>query len=215
MTYPSSEWHKVWEAKAAAGETMRQLSGRSTYSDAAILALVGDARAGLNLQPSDKLLEIGCAAGLMGVHLSKLCGRYAGVDYNEGAVASFKWRHPGLDVTVANALELPFKDGEFDCTLLGSVLLCLDGHEALRAMKEMRRVTRPGGRGMVQNQPIGTAPPATEACVPGCRCFAHTLWLTPGDFVALALDAGWRHAELRTMSTLIPEHTFEADMVLC
>lgn len=214
MTYASAEWHKVWTEKAAAGETVRQLSGRSKYSDAAIAALVADARAGLNLQHSDRLLEIGCAAGLMAVHLSAMCAQYTGVDYNAGAVAALKARCPHLDVAVANALDLPFEDGEFDCTLLGSVLLCLNQGEALQALREMRRVTRAGGRGMVQNQPIGQRPVPAIGCVPGCRCFAHTLWLTPGELVELALDAGWLHTELRAMSVLIPEHTFEADMVL-
>ncbi len=75
--------------------------------------------------------------------------RVVGADYClpmvEAAAAKFRHRRStGISLAVGDALALPFVDGSFDCVTSGFLLRnVIDLEQALR---EMRRVLRPGGR---------------------------------------------------------------------
>jgi SAM-dependent methyltransferase len=64
-------------------------------------------------------------------------------DPSEPFVNACRARLPGVEVVVAAAEALPFADDTFDATLSQLVLNFM--HEALAGLREMVRVTRPGG----------------------------------------------------------------------
>lgn len=89
-----------------------------------------------------KVLDVGCNSGEFMVLLKekKGCDVY-GVEISEHLVA--KCIEKGLNVSKSDAEELPFEDGAFDVVTCMEVLVHL--HDPAKALKEMRRVLKPGG----------------------------------------------------------------------
>jgi ubiquinone/menaquinone biosynthesis C-methylase UbiE len=67
----------------------------------------------------------------------------AAVEPSEPFVAAVAERYPGVDVRCGVAEQLPFTDSEFDAALAQLVVHFM--REPVNALREMRRVTRPGG----------------------------------------------------------------------
>jgi SAM-dependent methyltransferase len=92
-----------------------------------------------------RALDVGCGPGALTAALAKRLGT-AGVraaDPSEPFVNACRARLPGVEVVVAAAEALPFADDTFDATL--SQLVVNFMHDALAGLREMVRVTRPGG----------------------------------------------------------------------
>jgi ubiquinone/menaquinone biosynthesis C-methylase UbiE len=96
-------------------------------------------------------LDVGCGYGADVIALAerlKPGGHAIGVDVSEAMITEARRRSTGLgpDVSflVADALALPFDDNTFDICRTETVLQHLTDPE--RAVSEMIRVTRPGGR---------------------------------------------------------------------
>jgi 2-polyprenyl-3-methyl-5-hydroxy-6-metoxy-1,4-benzoquinol methylase len=95
----------------------------------------------LDLPPDARLLDAGCGSGRELDDLA-LHGRVAGVDLSETAVEAARARGHD-DVRLAAVERMPFDDASFD------VVTCLDVVEHTpddrATLRELRRVTRPGG----------------------------------------------------------------------
>jgi SAM-dependent methyltransferase len=96
-------------------------------------------------------LDVGCGYGADVVAMAKRMragARAVGVDASETMVAEARRRAAGMGLGVSflfgDALALPFKDDTFDVSRTETVLQHLA--EPARAVAEMVRVTRPGGR---------------------------------------------------------------------
>jgi ubiquinone/menaquinone biosynthesis C-methylase UbiE len=89
------------------------------------------------------VLDVGCGSGqtLMAHELEK-CAQRCGVDPDAQAIEAGRRAFPDLNLQVASAERLPFPDGQFDLTYSRVALLYTNIPAALR---EMRRVTKPGG----------------------------------------------------------------------
>jgi SAM-dependent methyltransferase len=95
--------------------------------------------------PGQSVLDVGCGPGALTAVLSGLVGpgRVSAVDPSETFVEACRTRVPGADVRVAAAEALPFADASFDAVLSQLVINFMTDAEA--GVREMRRVTRPGG----------------------------------------------------------------------
>jgi SAM-dependent methyltransferase len=92
--------------------------------------------------PSPRVLDAGCGTGRNLVELGRL-GAAEGVDSSEDAVTFCRRR--GLDgVRQAELAELPYEDGRFDVVVATDVIEHIE--DDARALAELRRVARPGGR---------------------------------------------------------------------
>ena len=89
-----------------------------------------------------KTLEIGCGTGLILERTHKVAENARGVDISDGMLEVCKKK--GLNVQKASAADLPFEDNSFDLTYSFKVLAHIP--EIERVMKEITRVTKPGGR---------------------------------------------------------------------
>lgn len=87
------------------------------------------------------VLEVGCGTGLVLHRIASFARRAQGVDLSPGMLAHARER--GLDVTEGSATALPFDDASFDVTCSFKVLPHI--REIELALREMARVTRPGG----------------------------------------------------------------------
>jgi ubiquinone/menaquinone biosynthesis C-methylase UbiE len=107
----------------------------------------------------DTVLEVGCGTGVIVRDLVRLVGRggrVAGVDPSRAVLAAARrlCRGTGVSLHHADGARLPFAADGFDVTLAVTVLLHVADPAAV--VREMVRVTRPGGRVAVQDQDFGT-----------------------------------------------------------
>ncbi|MGB2711790.1 MAG: methyltransferase domain-containing protein [Conexibacter sp.] len=95
--------------------------------------------------PAMRVLDVGCGPGALTAVLAERVGAagVCGVDPSEAFVRACRERVPGAEVVVGSAEGLPFANASFDAALSQLVLNFLDDAEA--GVREMARVTRPGG----------------------------------------------------------------------
>lgn len=89
-----------------------------------------------------RVLEVGCGTGLVMHRVAERARHVAGIDISAGMLRQARKR--GLDVAQADATALPFDSDEFDVVYSLKVLAHV--RDIDRALDEMARVTRPGGR---------------------------------------------------------------------
>lgn len=115
------------------------------------------------MRPGWKVLEVGSGSGVVCRDVAALVGdsgQVIGVDPSRVFVREARRlaRPHGLGsrvrFEVGNGLRLRFRDGTFDATLAVTVLLHVPDADQL--LREMIRVTRPGGIVAVQDQDFGT-----------------------------------------------------------
>jgi ubiquinone/menaquinone biosynthesis C-methylase UbiE len=98
-----------------------------------------------------RVLEIGCGLGTDGAQFAKAGADYTGVDLTEAAVDLARKRFELFDLSgkfqTADAENLDFADESFDVVYSHGVLHHTP--ETEKAIKEIHRVLRPGGRAMV------------------------------------------------------------------
>jgi ubiquinone/menaquinone biosynthesis C-methylase UbiE len=111
------------------------------YSPGLALAM----REAAAVRPGQRALDVGCGPGALTAALADVLGaeNVAAVDPSETFVEAARARVPGARVEVGSAEAMPFKDGEFDATLSQLVVNFLTDPE--QGLREMSRVTRPGG----------------------------------------------------------------------
>ncbi len=113
--------------------------GRYSEPLAAWLAGLAGVRRG------QRALDVGCGPGALTAELVSRLGPDAvcAVDPSPPFAAAVRGRCPGVDVRLAGAEQLPFGDGAFDATLAQLVVHFMTSPVA--GLREMARVTRPGG----------------------------------------------------------------------
>src|SRR3954469_23378350 len=91
------------------------------------------------------VIDVGCGPGALTGELVRRLGAdaVAAVDPSESFVEAARDRHPGADVRLASAEDLPFPDDGFDAALAQLVVHFMA--DPVAGIREMGRVTRPGG----------------------------------------------------------------------
>src|SRR3990172_7433455 len=107
----------------------------------------------LGIQPNDRILEVGIGTGL-NLPLYPMNCQLIGIDLSEGMLekAQAKVAELGLDnvtLKVMDASAMDFADNEFDRTLATYVISAVP--DPLGVLREMRRVTKPGGTIVILN----------------------------------------------------------------
>ncbi|GAB2928950.1 demethylmenaquinone methyltransferase [Micromonospora polyrhachis] len=101
-------------------------------------------RAALGLLPGERVLDVGAGTGVSTEELAQ-SGAYAvGADLSQGMLRTGKQTRPAVPLLAGDALRLPFPDETFDAVTISFALRNIPDPEA--ALREMARVTRPGGR---------------------------------------------------------------------
>ena len=122
-----------------AAESYDRFMGRYSTQLAPQLADFGEVGAG------QRVLDVGCGPGALTSELIRRLGGSAvtAVDPSEPFVAAAKARHPTAEVHRASAEHLPFDNGVFDAALAQLVVHFMA--DPVAGLREMARVTRPGG----------------------------------------------------------------------
>ena len=111
------------------------------YGPALAAALIEAA----DVSTGQRALDVGCGPGALSVALFEMLGtdRVTAVDPSKPFVEACARRLPGVDVRAGSAEALPFPDHSFDVTLAQLVVNFM--RDPRTGVREMRRVTRPGG----------------------------------------------------------------------
>ncbi len=127
---------------------------------------------GLLRADATRLIDVGCGPGSITRGLGKYCREVVGVDSSEGVVEVARQTVAGCDnvsVRTGSAYALPFRDGEFDGAFAHQVLQHLS--DPVQALREMRRVVRPGGFVAVRDADYASM--LTYPVLPGIERWRH------------------------------------------
>jgi SAM-dependent methyltransferase len=158
---------------------------------APLLVSIAGVRAG------QAVLDVACGTGIVSRTVTERVGptgRVAGVDLNDGMLAVARRLRPDLEWRQGDVAALPFDDGTFDATLCQMALMFFPDRAA--AVREMARVTRPGGV-------VALAVPAALADQPAYGPFVEMAVRVAGPEAASLLGAYWSCGELDVLRDLI------------
>lgn len=137
------DWVDYYSRRGESASSVRQKSGYShrlaQITDKGLEYLVGKIALLLNLQPTDRLLDVGCGAGLITNQLIRRVNTLVGLDANLSML-----EHASLSIQRVAGLadQLPFQVNFFDKILSHSVFqLFPDLDYAKKAINGMKRVT--------------------------------------------------------------------------
>ena len=145
------------------------------------------------LEAHHKVLDVACGPGIVACAAAKQAGHVTGLDLTPAMIEQARARQArealaNCDWQVGNATALPFADGTFD-----RVITRYSFHHMPapgRALKEMTRVTKPGGRVVVIDATPTAETQAAYDAMETLRDPSHTSALTLDQLRALGHGAG-------------------------
>jgi len=133
------------------------------------------------LHRTERLLDAGCGPGGNGAWLAEH-GAVVGVDLSPDALAFVRARRPTTTPVQASLEALPFTDGAYDAVVGLTVLYTVP--DDARAVRELARVTKPGGAVLLVEPAFEVLGRTHDATVHGRRRYRRA------GIAALATSAG-------------------------
>lgn len=162
-----------------------------------------------------KVIDVGAGTGTLTAELLRRGATVAAADPSEPFVEAYAKRHRNVDVRHAPAEQIPFADGEFDAALAQLVVNFMG--DAVAGVREMARVTKPGGvvaacvwdidGGRAPLSPVWTA--AHKLGFRANRGNDHATGTGPGQLLDVFTQAGLHHVQEEEVSIAIEHATFD------
>ena len=193
-----------------AAEAYDRFMGRYSVQLAPQLAEFGGVSAG------QRVLDVGCGPGALTGELVRRVGGEAvtAVDPSEPFVAAAKARHPTVEVLLASAEHLPFDDAVFDAALAQLVVHFMA--DPVAGLREMARVTRPGGVVAVcvwdhagARSPLAAFWQAARELDPGAQDESELAGARKGHLVELLAEAGLTSVQETTVEAAVAFSSFD------
>ena len=181
------------------------------YSEplATLFADLAGIRAGL------RVLDVGCGPGALTAELARRAGPDAvsAVEPSASFAAATRDRLPGVGIQQSAAERLPFRDCAFDAALAQLVVHFMT--DPVRGLREMGRVTRPGGTvaacvwdHAADRGPLGAFWQAVRELDPAAHDESSLPGVRQGDLARLFGQAGLGQAEVSTLTVRVRQASF-------
>lgn len=174
------------------------------------------AREALDLQPGETVLDLAAGTAVSTVELQRSGAWCVAADFSLGMLRAGADR--AVPKVAADALHLPFRDGAFDAVTISFGLRNVADTD--RALREMARVTRPGGRLVVCEFSRPTWAPFRAAYYTGLQTLLPAVarrvssnaeaysylgesirdWPAQPDLARRLQDAGWERVAWRDLT---------------
>ncbi|WPR64892.1 demethylmenaquinone methyltransferase [Glutamicibacter protophormiae] len=169
-------------------------------------------------KPGERILDLAAGTGTSSVPLAKAGARVTACDMSHGMLAEGRKRYPELEFIYGDGHDLPFEDNTFDAVTISYGLRNISDTE--KALSELRRVTKPGGRIVVAEFSTPTVTPikvAYQQFLPRViPALGYMVSPNPSAYAYLAesiaawpdqeklgrkfVDVGWKNVEYRNLT---------------
>jgi SAM-dependent methyltransferase len=163
-----------------------------------------------------RALDVGCGPGALTAELVHRIGAesVSAVEPSASFAAAVRERLPGVDVRRSAAEQLPFPDGAFDIALAQLVVHFMA--DPVRGLREMRRVTRPGGTVAAcvwdhagDRGPLAAFWAAVRELDPDATDESELAGVREGDLASLFTQAGLSSVQADTLTVRVCHASFD------
>ena len=160
----------------------------------------------LDLQPDDDLLEVGCGSARLMQEQARHVRHVAGLDVSEIQVGMARRRLADriaagtAEIVLGDAMTLPWEDGRF--SVVGSLNCLKFVPDPQKALQEMNRVLRAGGRAVLTLDDEGIRDPQQSGKI---DAFGQWQW-SADDARRMMEDAGFADVSVTRAPTRVPFH---------
>ena len=220
-------WKEHWENQAKI-ENDLHASGWGPREAKEYLNDLNDVAQKLELCASDRLLNVGCGAGLMEIIFGHWVAHIDSVDYSKGMVeraAKNNEMHNNVRVQHGSILDLSFLDGKYTKVLANSVIQYLQDMDELRkAFESIASVCDQNARVLISANPdirkqeeflkgYDKLDLTEEQKIQKKEANKKNLWTNPDDLIVLAKDLGF-NAEIQKMNEEVWQSWYMFDLLL-
>lgn len=152
MSSSSEFWKRWWNDQALQPSSDYVLNRRTAVRvDALEKHALEEFLTAVAPKPDDAILDAGCGSGRNLSLLAPRVGQMVGLDYSEAMLVRARDRLESeklsnVQLLQGDVTQLPFPADSFDVVVCASVLQYLNDTECERAIQELVRVCKPGGR---------------------------------------------------------------------
>jgi demethylmenaquinone methyltransferase/2-methoxy-6-polyprenyl-1,4-benzoquinol methylase len=169
-------------------------------------------------RPGQRILDLAAGTGTSSEPFERAGATVVATDLSLGMLEVGKQRRPALSFVAADALRLPYADGAFDAVTISFGIRNVEDPAA--ALRELRRVTRPGGtlvvcefstptwapfRVVYLNYLVAALPRIARLISSNPVAYEYLAesiqaWPDQPGLAAVVGEAGWRDVEWRNLS---------------
>lgn len=168
-------------------------------------------------RPGERILDLAAGTGTSSAPFAEAGSVVFPTDLSMGMLRVGKQQQPGLDFVNGNALHLPYADEAFDAVTISYGLRNVE--QTVEALAELHRVTRPGGRIVVNEFSTPTngafrflyeegalrvvplvAKVSSNPVAYGYLAESILAWPDQQGLADLMAEAGWRDVEWQNLS---------------
>lgn len=169
-------------------------------------------------QPGQRILDLAAGTGTSSAPFAAAGADVVAGDISEGMLAEGRRRQPDVEFAYADAMDLPFADGEFDTVTISFGIRNVQ--DPARGLREILRVLKPGGKLVVCEfsrpvwAPFDTVyreylmralPPVARALSSNPESYVYLAesirdWPGQDEFGHMILDAGFDRVQHRNLA---------------